>query len=154
MEKRSTRRSNSDVRHRARAKQEVSETAEHGRPIPHILVVDDEKLICEQLQRSYSDCGYTVDIAVSGENALDRLKTGDIDLIVTDIRLPGMSGVELTMQVRDSFPDIPVIVITGHAAIDSAIHVLKRGASDYIIKPFSTAATKPMVSRMGPSTRS
>jgi DNA-binding NtrC family response regulator len=120
--------------------QEVSETAGHGRPIPHILVVDDEKLICEQLQRSYSDCGYSVDIAVSGENALDRLKTGDIDLVVTDIRLPGMSGVELTMRVRDSFPDIPVIVITGHAAIDSAIEVLKRGASDYIIKPFSTAA--------------
>jgi DNA-binding NtrC family response regulator len=104
---------------------------------PHILVVDDEPMICHQLQRLYARSGYTVELATTAEQALSRLEKRDIDLVVTDVRLPGMSGVELTMKIHEIYPDVPVIVITGYAAIEHAVEVLKRGASDYIVKPFS-----------------
>jgi DNA-binding NtrC family response regulator len=107
---------------------------------PHILVVDDEPMICAQLQRLYLRSGYTAELAASAEQALARLETREIDLVVTDVRLPGMSGVELTMRIQELYPDVPVIVITGYAAIENAVEVLKLGASDYIVKPFSARA--------------
>jgi len=107
--------------------------------VPHILVVDDEPLICQQLERLYTHSGYAVTIAPSAEEALERLDNGGIDLVVTDIRLPGMSGVELTKRIQDKSSDVPVIVITGYGDIETAVEVLKLGASDYVIKPFSAA---------------
>ncbi len=107
---------------------------------PHILVVDDEEIICQQLQRLYTYGGYTVEVAHSGEAALERLEKRDIDLVVTDVRLPGISGVDLTVEIKKNYPDVPVIVITGHAAIDCAVEVLKSGASDFIVKPFGAEA--------------
>ncbi|MBI2363813.1 MAG: sigma-54-dependent Fis family transcriptional regulator [Deltaproteobacteria bacterium] len=107
---------------------------------PHVLVVDDEEIICQQLQRLYAYSGYTVEVAHSGEAALERLEKRDIDLVVTDVRLPGISGVDLTVEIQKNYPDVPVIVITGHAAIDCAVEVLKRGASDFIVKPFAAEA--------------
>jgi len=81
-----------------------------------------------------------VEVAHSGEAALERLERRDIDLVVTDIKLPGISGVDLTMEIKKNYPDVPVIVITGHAAIDCAVEVLKSGASDFIVKPFGAEA--------------
>jgi len=107
---------------------------------PHILVVDDEEIICQQLQRLYTYSGYKVEVTHSGEAALERLEKRDIDLMVTDVRLPGISGVDLTMEIKKNYPDVPVIVITGHAAIDCAVEVLKSGASDFIVKPFGAEA--------------
>ena len=109
-------------------------------PKPRILVVDDEPLICQQLERLYTHSDYAVAIASSAEQALERLEVGDIDLVVTDIRLPGITGVELTNRLREIHPDVPVIVITGYADIETAVEVLKLGASDYIMKPFSVGA--------------
>ena len=107
---------------------------------PQVLVVDDEPMICHQLQRLYKQSGYAVQIAASAEDALSRLEQGDIDLVVTDVRLPGMSGVELTARIHALYPNVPVIVMTGYAAIENAVEVLKHGASDYIVKPFSAKA--------------
>ena len=103
-------------------------------------MVDDEEIICQQLQRLYTYSGYTVEVTHSGEAALERLEKRDIDLVVTDVRLPGISGVDLTAEIKKNYPDVPVIVITGHAAIDCAVEVLKRGASDFIVKPFAAEA--------------
>lgn len=103
-------------------------------------MVDDEEIICQQLQRLYTYSGYKVEVAHSGEAALERLEKRDIDLMVTDVRLPGISGVDLTMEIKKNYPDVPVIVITGHAAIDCAVEVLKSGASDFIVKPFGAEA--------------
>ena len=107
---------------------------------PHVLVVDDEEIICQQLDRLYSSSGYTVTIAKLAEEALEILGGEEIDLVVTDIRLPGLSGVELTQKIRDKWPEVPVIVMTGYADIDTAVEVLKLGASDFIVKPFNVAA--------------
>lgn len=107
---------------------------------PRILVVDDEPVICEQLQRLYTYGAYEVVVTSTAEGALERMAEQVIDLVVTDIRLPGMSGVELTKRIQETYPDVPVIIITGFADVGTAVEVLKLGASDYIIKPFSVAA--------------
>lgn len=125
---------------RVRAKEFSEEKHLFEQVAPHILVIDDEPMICRQLQRLFTRGGYRIDIANSAEEALTQLEKRDIDLVVTDIRLPGMSGVDLVVRMQEIYPDIPVIVITGYAAIESAVEVLKHGASDYIIKPFSAEA--------------
>jgi len=116
------------------------ERASWVQPKPCILVVDDDPLICEQLGRLYIQSGYRVVIVTSAEEALERLGLRDIDLVVTDIRLPGLSGVELTRRIQETWPDVAVIVITGYADIRNAVEVLKLRASDYIVKPFNVAA--------------
>lgn len=109
-------------------------------PTPHILVVDDDELTCQELKGIYRHNGYKVTVAHCAEEALPRLAELDIDLSVIDIRLPGMSGVELVKHIRVNYPEVPVIVITGHGDIETAIDVLKLGASDYFAKPFSLVA--------------
>jgi two-component system response regulator AtoC len=112
---------------------------------PHILVIDDEVLLSQQLERLFLQRGFEVDCVHNAEDALTRLESGNIDLIVTDIFLPGQSGVELTRIAREAYPDVPIIVMTGFAEIGSAVEVLKLGASDYIVKPFSAAAIQESV---------
>ncbi|MEW6298582.1 MAG: sigma-54 dependent transcriptional regulator [Thermodesulfobacteriota bacterium] len=134
------------IRRRAQAEARVkpSERGKEDAPFspltPCILVVDDDPLICEQFARLYTLSGYNAVVALSAEQALERLAAGDIDLLVTDIRMPGMSGVELTQRVQKQWPDVPVIVITGDADIETAVEVLKLGASDYIVKPSTSTA--------------
>jgi DNA-binding NtrC family response regulator len=117
-----------------------SRKASVAEPIPRILVVDDEPMICQQLDRLYIHTGYEVEVVYSAEEALNRLEVRNIDLVVTDIRLGGMSGIELTKRIQEIYPDVPVIVITGYADVNTAVEVLKLGADDYIVKPFSAAA--------------
>jgi two-component system, NtrC family, response regulator HydG len=108
---------------------------------PHILVVDDDPLICQQLEWLYTDDGYRVTVASLVEQAQQVLEKEDIDLVVTDIRLKGpLDGVDLTRLIAERWSDIPVIVITGFAEIETAVEVLKIGASDYLVKPFTAAA--------------
>ena len=77
---------------------------------------------------------------IDGEEALARLAEGTIDVVVTDIKLPGLSGFDLVASMQQNFPDIPVIAISGYSDIDTAINVLKHGAADFIAKPFELAA--------------
>jgi DNA-binding NtrC family response regulator len=107
---------------------------------PHILVVDDDPLICQQLQQLFMHEGYRVKVESVAEQALQLLQDENIDLVVTDIRLPGMDGIELTKRVVERWSDVPIIVMTGYADIDNAVEALKSGASDYIVKPFGMAA--------------
>ncbi|HEY7163784.1 MAG TPA: sigma-54 dependent transcriptional regulator [Candidatus Binatia bacterium] len=107
---------------------------------PNILVVDDDPIICQQLERLYTHTGYRVRVANGAEQALELLAHEDIDLVVTDIRLPGLSGVELAKRCVEQWSDVPIIVMTGYAGIENAVEVLKLGASDYFVKPFSAAA--------------
>jgi len=118
----------------------ASEGIASPQSVPHILVVDDEPMICQQLERLYAQAGYKITTRSTAEEALERLQEEDVDLVITDMRLPKLSGVDLTKQLQERWPDVPVIVMTGYAHIDSAVEVLKLGASDYIVKPFSAAA--------------
>lgn len=122
----------------------------------HILVVDDDAVICQQLERLLTHDGYRVTVTTLAEQALQLLENEDIDLVVTDIRLPGIDGVELTRRIVERWTDVPVIVMTGYADIGNAVEVLKIGAGDYIVKPFSAAAiqesTRVVLEKTGCST--
>ncbi|HEU4343052.1 MAG TPA: sigma-54 dependent transcriptional regulator [Candidatus Binatia bacterium] len=108
--------------------------------VPSVLVIDDEPMTCKQLERLLAYNGYVVTTAGSAEDGLKKLEKQAIDLVITDLRLPGISGVDLTKRMRELWPDIPVVVMTGYAEIATAVEVLKLGASDYLVKPFSAAA--------------
>jgi len=102
----------------------------------HILIVDDETSICEILGQFLQKKGYTVTTAESAENALNLMSAIAVDLVVTDIKMPGLSGVELLRKIKDKYSTIPVLITTGFPTLDSAIDALKSGASDYLTKPF------------------
>lgn len=102
-----------------------------------ILVVDDEDRVREGLGWSLGMTGYQVESASSGPAALALLARGGFDLLLLDIAMPGMDGVEVMERARHLQPDLAVIVLTGHARLDSAIAAVKWGASDYLLKPVS-----------------
>jgi DNA-binding NtrC family response regulator len=110
--------------------------------IPHILVVDDDPVLRNLLVRFYSGSGYTAASVASGEDALAQLAQRNIDFVITDIQLPGMNGTELIANMKENFPDVPVMAITGYSDIYIAINVLKNGACDFVIKPFDLATVQ------------
>jgi DNA-binding NtrC family response regulator len=105
-------------------------------PPPSLLIVDDDPTVRDQLERLYQYSGYSVTAVFSAEDAITRLGEDEIDLVISDVQLPGINGVELTSYIREHFPDVPVIVITGYSDIQTAVDVLKLGAVDFLIKPF------------------
>jgi DNA-binding NtrC family response regulator len=110
--------------------------------IPNVLVVDDDPTIRSQLVRLYSHSGYTVVPVSSAEDALTQLSENSIDFVITDIKLPGLSGIDLIAHMQENFPDVPVIAITGFKDIDTAVNVLKHGAADFVVKPFDLGAVQ------------
>ncbi|HEX6837211.1 MAG TPA: sigma 54-interacting transcriptional regulator, partial [Polyangia bacterium] len=100
-----------------------------------VLVVDDEPETAGGLAEILREDGYHVDIVHSAEDALERFKADTYHLLLTDLLLPGKSGVELTKLVHDAAPATAIVLITGHATVKTAVSALKRGASDYIRKP-------------------
>ena len=101
-----------------------------------ILVVDDEKAIREGCQRVLTGKGYEVLTAENGRIGLDILSNSPIDIVLLDLKMPVMGGEELLEMVRKTYPDIPVIIITGHGTVDTAVICMKNGAYDFITKPF------------------
>jgi FixJ family two-component response regulator len=102
-----------------------------------ILIVDDEKDICEVLDISLSDLGYKVYTAGDGEEALQVFEKMRPSIVLTDIRMPGMDGIDLLRRIKGHHPDTEVIMITGHGDIDLAIKSLKLEATDFITKPIN-----------------
>jgi len=101
-----------------------------------ILIVDDDPLICRQLEDLYSSQQYLVSSAGNASEALRLLGEQDFSLAVVDLRIPGTDGIGLTREIREHWPDLDVIMITGYASIKGAVEAIKQGASDYITKPF------------------
>jgi two-component system response regulator HydG len=104
-----------------------------------ILVVDDEIGIRQSLKKILEKEGYSVITASNGEEAFKAIRGGDIDLLITDIRMAGMDGVELLRVTKSVSPYTEVIMITGYASVDTAVDSMKQGAYDYITKPFKKA---------------
>lgn len=101
-----------------------------------ILVVDDEKVIRDGCDRVLSGKGYDVITAENGQTALDILAKKPLDMILLDLKMPVMSGEEVLEITGEKYPDIPVIIITGHGTVDTAVECMKKGAYDFITKPF------------------
>ncbi|MDO9308381.1 MAG: sigma-54 dependent transcriptional regulator [Deltaproteobacteria bacterium] len=102
-----------------------------------ILVVDDEAVIRDGLQRTLAGDRFEVETCKSGHAAIELLQDKEYDLIITDLKMPGMNGIEVLKAVKGLQPDIPVIMITGYATVDTAVEAMKNGATDYITKPFT-----------------
>ncbi len=103
-----------------------------------LLVVDDEAHIRRPLVRALELEGYQVEGVASAEKALARLRQKPYDLMLVDLRMPGMGGVRLMERARQIHPDLLIIVLTGHASLESAIAAIKTQATDYLLKPAST----------------
>jgi len=102
-----------------------------------VLVVDDEAVIRDALKRILEGERFSVETCVSGHSAIESLHERDFDLIVTDLKMPGMNGIEVLKAVKTLQPGAPVIMITGYASVDTAVEAMKNGAVDYIAKPFT-----------------
>ena len=100
-----------------------------------ILTIDDEENIRNGLADNFELEGYEVKQAASGEEGLKIVSEGNIDLVITDLRMDGISGEEVVRQVTTKYPGIPVIVLTGHGSIDDATEAMKSGAFDFLTKP-------------------
>ncbi|MBN1130331.1 MAG: response regulator [Chitinispirillaceae bacterium] len=101
-----------------------------------ILIVDDEPSICDILEKFLKKKGYEVSQASDGRKAMALVENNAIDLVVSDIKMPGMSGVELLQKIREKGKTMPVLITTGFPTLDTAIDALKLGAYDYLTKPF------------------
>ena len=113
-----------------------------------ILIVDDEKNIRMTLSQSLESLGVETDMAGNGEEALTKLKEKDFGLILLDIRMPGMDGMEVLRQVREVRPDIRIIMITAYGTIGSAVEAMKLGAVDFLQKPFDPEEIRELVFRV------
>ncbi|MBQ9538724.1 MAG: sigma-54-dependent Fis family transcriptional regulator [Treponema sp.] len=102
-----------------------------------LLIVDDEKNIREGLAANFEMEDYNVKTASNGADALKLLEKGDIDLVITDLRMSGISGEQLLAKVTAETPGIPVIILTGHGSIDSAVDAMRHGAYDFLTKPLN-----------------
>jgi putative nucleotidyltransferase with HDIG domain len=101
-----------------------------------ILVVDDNEALCDVLCQILSEEGYATDKVFSGEEALERLRSGPYQLLLVDLKLPGMSGIDVLREVKGLAPGTDVVTITSHASMETAVEALRLGARDYLVKPF------------------
>lgn len=113
----------------------------------HILVVDDEGANRYSVSKTLQRVGYVVNEAASGEEALDFVDGQEYDVVLSDIRMQGIDGVELLRRIKEQSPDAIVILMTGYASLGTAVEALRLGAHDYLIKPSSSQDIRQSVSR-------
>jgi len=114
---------------------------------PRILVVDDEKFIRDIIADFLAMEGYVVRTAEDGAAAADELRRARFDLIISDLKMPRMGGLELLHEVSKAHPDTMTIIMTGFGTVETAIDAMKRGAYDYILKPFKVEEVIHIVQR-------
>ena len=112
-----------------------------------ILVVDDEEIVIRSCLRILGDCGYEVDAVQSGGDALRKVEESRYDILILDIMMPKIDGLEVLQRVKESHPDIDVIMVTGLSQIETAVRAMKLGAFDYLPKPFDPEELKLAVQR-------
>ena len=112
---------------------------------PTILLIDDEAIALSNLKHVFEREGYNVTACRSGEDGLAAMQTTDFDLVLTDLKMPGIDGMDILRHIRTTLPNVPVIMITGHATLDSAVDAMKAGAYHYIAKPFRLAEAREVV---------
>jgi DNA-binding NtrC family response regulator len=114
----------------------------------HILIVDDEPIVRRSLSELLTLSGYSVSTAVNGKQAMEILKTYNADVVITDIKMPEVDGLQLLKHIKNSNRNIPVILITGHGSIENAVAAMKQGAYDYITKPLMDNEIKIILERL------
>jgi PAS domain S-box-containing protein len=112
-----------------------------------ILIVDDDTLIRDSLNIKLTRQGYLVTAVDSGESALNLLKTESFDVILSDLMMTGMDGIDLLKQAKALYPEIEIIILTGHASLESAIEALRLDAYDYLLKPINNSKLEMVIKR-------
>jgi len=102
-----------------------------------VLVIDDEPVICDACHLILTEKGYTVERRMTGKSGLMAIEQGFFDVIILDLKLSDVDGMDVLKIIRENKPDLPVIIITGYSTISIAVEALKLGASEYISKPFT-----------------
>ena len=118
------------------------------KPELNIMVVDDELIVRESLKGWLEKFGYGVDTAEDALDALEKLERESYDVLLVDIKMPGMDGIELLKKVKEDQPDVIVVMITAHGSIESAIEAMKSGARDYLMKPFDPEDLELLIEKL------
>lgn len=113
-----------------------------------ILVVDDELVVRDSIKEWLADEGFSVETAESGAEALEKLTSQAFHLMLLDVKMPGMDGVEVIRHAKEMHPDLPVVMMTAYATVENAVEAMKIGARDYLIKPFDIEAMIAMVTML------
>jgi DNA-binding NtrC family response regulator len=114
---------------------------------PRILVVDDEPIVRESLHEWFAEDEYPIEMADSGYQALQMMQESSWDILLTDVKMPGMDGLELQKKAKEVDPNITVIIMTAYASVDSARQAIKEGAYDYVTKPLDPDDLEQIVTR-------
>lgn len=112
-----------------------------------ILVVDDESVITKSCHRIFTSAGYNVVATQSGTDGLNQAVTQDFDLVITDLKMPDLDGMELVRRVHRERPQTAIVIMTGFASASSAVEAIKLGVSDYIEKPFTIEGITAVVEK-------
>jgi DNA-binding NtrC family response regulator len=115
--------------------------------VPAVLIVDDEQPVCDLLSEVLSECGYVCQSANSADEALAKLKDGDFDLALLDIRLPDISGLDLLTTMSEKYRSTKAVMTTAVDDTNTAVEAMRRGAVDYILKPFSPEEVTARIAR-------
>ena len=113
--------------------------------LPSILVMEDELNVAKGLEMVLGEEGYTVDLAMTGRDALDSFGRKTFDLLVADLRLPDINGLDVIRKVKERWPETGVVVITGYASVSSAVDAMRLGSFDYLPKPFTDDEIKAAI---------
>lgn len=113
-----------------------------------VLIVDDEKNIRLTVSQSLESIGLDTDTAMNGEEALAKLKANDYSLILLDLKMPGMDGMQVLRRIREVRPEVRVIVITAYGTVESAVEAMKLGTVDFVQKPFAAEEIRALVSQV------
>ena len=116
--------------------------------IPHVLIVDDDESIRFTLSQTLAALPVEIDTAASGEQALEHVAQKKVAVILLDLRMPGMDGMEVLGRLRESRPDIPVVIITAHGSIPCTVEAMRLGAVDFLMKPFLPQEVRSVVARV------
>ena len=117
-------------------------------PVIGVLIVDDQEMVRALCQRVIDSLGFKSYLAASGKEALEILDRQAVDIVISDLKMPAMSGIELLEKVKALNPRVEVIIMTGYGSVPSAVQAMKLGASDYIVKPFSPDEMKLLIERL------
>jgi len=116
--------------------------------IASVLVVDDEKNIRVTVRESLRPLGFEVDTAINGEEAIEMAGRQSYELILLDLKMPGMDGMDVFRQFRLRWPDTAIVLVTAHGSVDAAVEAMKLGAVDFVQKPFAPQEIRDVVTRV------
>jgi DNA-binding NtrC family response regulator len=126
---------------RGKVAEETVALSSYARPAARaarsVLVVDDEKVVCNSCRKILTQEGYKVDVALSAQEALNKVKENGFDVVIADWKMPEIDGIEVAKRIKKENPNTVVIMITGYPSVESSIKALRSGISDYVPKPFT-----------------